>query len=248
MRGVVLKTVNTTCTMKKLGLVGGISWISTIDYYRFINEAVNERLGGLNFAECLLYSVNFNDFQRNNTGGNWEATLELLADAAENLKKGGAEAIVLCANTAHAVAEKLEERVQLPLIHIATATAEAIQQKGLKKLGLLGTKFTMEMDFYKNKLAENGIEVMVPAQLAVRDYIQETLREELSKGIIRPETKESYLAIIQDLINQGAEGIILGCTEIPMLISQEDVAVPVFDTTRIHASAAVDFALGAENK
>jgi aspartate racemase len=118
----------------------------------------------------------------------------------------------------------------------------------MKKLGLLGTKFTMEMDFYKDKLAENGIEVMVPAQLAVRDYIQETLREELSKGIIRPETKECYLAIIQDLINQGAEGIILGCTEIPMLINQEDVSVPVFDTTRIHAWAAVDFALGAENK
>ncbi|TDW52630.1 aspartate racemase [Flavobacterium sp. 270] len=229
--------------MKKLGLVGGISWVSTIDYYRFINEGINEKLGGLNFAECIIYSLNFDDFQRNNTNGDWDATFELLLNACKSLEKSGADAIVLCANTAHAVSDRLEKEIHLPIIHVATATADAINKKGLKKVGLLGTKFTMEMDFYFKKLAENNIEAIVPFLQDERDFIQQTLKEELGRGIIKEQTKRAYLNIIEKLIENGAEGIILGCTEIPMLISQEDVSVPVFDTTKIHSEAAVNFAV-----
>ena len=229
--------------MKKVGLVGGISWTSTVDYYRYINEGVNEKLGGLNFAECMIYSVNFDDFQRFNAEYNWDATFELLVNAAENLKKGGAEAIVLCANTAHIVADRIAERVNLPLIDISTAVAGAIHQAGLKKVGLLGTTYTMELDFYKDKLIDNGIEPVIPENQEDRDYIEDTLRNELGRGLLNPETKRRYLAIIQQLIDNGAEGIILGCTEIPLLIHQEDIAVPVFDTTKIHAEAAVAFAV-----
>lgn len=229
--------------MKKLGLVGGISWVSTIDYYRFINESVNKKLGGLNFAECIIYSLNFDDFQRNNTANNWDATYELIYDACESLQKGGAEAIVLCANTAHAVADRLKQSIHVPIIHIAEVTANEISRQGLKKVGLLGTKFTMEMPFYKDKLSEQNIVSIVPAQQEVRNYIQQTLKEELGRGIIKAETKQAYLSIIDELIKDGAEGIILGCTEIPMLIGQEDIPVPVFDTTKIHSEAAVAFAL-----
>lgn len=232
--------------MKKLGLVGGISWVSTIDYYRFINEGINEKLGGLNFAECIIYSLNFDDFQRNNTNGNWDATFELLLNACKSLEKSGADAIVLCANTAHAVSDQLEQEIKLPVIHVATATADAINKQGLKKVGLLGTKFTMEMDFYFKKLAENNIEAIVPFLQDERDFIQQTLKEELGRGIIKEQTKRAYLSIIEKLIENGAEGIILGCTEIPLLISQEDVSVPVFDTTKIHSEAAVNFAVSAD--
>lgn len=229
--------------MKKLGLVGGMSWVSTVDYYRFINEGINAKLGGLNYAECIIYSVNFNAFVTNNTAGKWDDTFQILLDACRNLEKAGAEGIVLCANTAHAVADRLETEINLPIIHIVTATASAIHEKGLRKVGLLGTKFTMEMDFYKDKLVSLGIDPIVPATQESRDFIQNTLRDELGKGIILEETKKEYLAIIDELIRDGAEGIILGCTEIPMIIGQEDVSVPVFDTTKIHSDAAVAFAL-----
>ncbi len=229
--------------MKKLGLVGGISWVSTIDYYRFINKGIHEKLGGFNFAECIIYSVNFDDFQRNNTAGDWDATYKLMYNACKNLKKAGAEAIVLCANTAHAVADKLEKKIGLPIIHVVTETAHEINSQGLKKVGLLGTKFTMEMDFFKNKLTQHNIEFLIPEKQTDRDFIQQTLKEELGKGIIKNETKQVYLSVIQQLIEAGAEGIILGCTEIPMIISQTDVSVPVFDTTKIHAQAAVAFAV-----
>ena len=229
--------------MKKLGLIGGISWVSTADYYKFINEGINKELGGVNFAECIIYSLNFDDFQRNNTNGDWDATFELLLNACKSLEKSGADAIVLCANTAHAVSDRLEKEIKLPIIHVATATADAINKKGLKKVGLLGTKFTMEMDFYFKKLAENNIEAIVPFLQDERDFIQQTLKEELGRGIIKEQTKRAYLNIIEKLIENGAEGIILGCTEIPMLISQEDVSVPVFDTTKIHSEAAVNVAV-----
>lgn len=229
--------------MKKLGLVGGISWTSTLDYYRYINEGINEKLGGLNFAECLIYSVNFNNFQKYNAAYDWEATFELLANAAEDLKKAGAEAIVLCANTAHIVADRIEEKLQLPLINVVTATANAILQKKLKKVGLIGTSYTMELDFYKKKLLTAGIESIIPESQEDRDYIEDKLRNELGRGIINPTTKNGYLSIIQQLMNRGAEGIILGCTEIPLLIKQEDVPIPVFDTTKIHSAAAVAFAV-----
>jgi aspartate racemase len=228
--------------MKKLGLLGGLSWVSTLDYYRYINEGINRRLGGLNFAECIVYSLNFGDIQRHGWD-NWEETFRLLSAGCTHLKAAGAEAIVLCANTAHALADELEESVELPLIHIATATAAEIDRKGLRTVGLLGTKFTMELPFYRDKLRLHGIETLVPREPATREFIQETLKEELGRGVVTPATKVAYLDIIQELVACGAEGIVLGCTEIPLLLNQQDVAVPVFDTTRIHVDAAVAFAV-----
>jgi aspartate racemase len=225
--------------MKKAGLVGGISWVSTMDYYKFINEGVNERLGGLNFAECIIYSLNFGDVQ----ACTWENSFELLLNACESLKRSGASSIVLCANTAHLFTEKLEEKIQLPIIHIAAATAEAIQKKGLKKIGLLGTKFTMEMDFYRNKLERYGLEVLIPEREETRDYIQQIVKDELGKGIISEKARKNFIAIAEEMIGHGAEGIVLGCTEIPMLISEKDFTVPVFDTTKIHSIAVVQFIL-----
>jgi aspartate racemase len=223
--------------MKKIGLVGGISWVSTLDYYKFINEGVNARLGGLNAAECMIYSLNFGDIQAKG----WTNSFELLRKACEHLKNTGADSIVLCANTAHLFADELQDTVQLPILHIGTETAKAIRKAGFTKVGLLGTKFTMEMDFYKNKLQEYGLEVLIPENQETRDYIQHTVKEELGVGFINPETKTNYISIVEDLINRGAECIILGCTEIPLLISQDDFTIPVFDTTKIHCEAIVEY-------
>ncbi|MGC4234764.1 MAG: aspartate/glutamate racemase family protein [Niabella sp.] len=228
--------------MKKIGLVGGISWVSTIDYYRYINEYINERLGGLNYAECIIYSVNFQEIHNNNAADDWDATFNLISNVCENLKKAGAEAIVLCANTMHLLADKIEQHIQLPLINVASETAKVIQQQRLKKVGLLGTQFTMKKDFFKNKLLEAGIETIIPVEEDIA-YIVKTLDEELHKGIIREETRQGYLAIINKLLGEGAEGIILGCTEIPLLIKPGDIEAPLFDTTQIHSKAAVTFAL-----
>jgi aspartate racemase len=225
--------------MNKIGLVGGISWVSTIDYYRFLNEGINKQLGGLNFAECIIYSLNFADVQEKT----WEGAYDLLYDACLSLKQSGVNGIALCANTAHLYAAKLEKETGLPLIHIGTATANAVKQKGIKKVGLLGTKFTMELDFYRKKLEENGLIVLIPEALETRDFIQQTVKEELGRGIINQYTKSRYCNIVNDLVQKGAEGIILGCTEIPMLISQNDFTIPVFDTTKIHSQAIIDFAL-----
>jgi aspartate racemase len=223
--------------MKKIGLVGGISWVSTMDYYKFINEGVNSKLGGLNFAECIIYSLNFGDIQAKS----WDNSFELLLNACESLKKSGADSIVLCANTAHLFADKLQETIQLPIIHIGAETAKAVNKDGLKKVGLLGTKFTMEMDFYRNKLEEYGLEVLMPEKEETRDYIQHTVKEELGIGFINPKTKANYISIVKELVDRGAECIILGCTEIPMLISQDDFAIPIFDTTKIHSQAIVEY-------
>ena len=223
--------------MKKIGLVGGISWVSTIDYYKFINEGVNSKLGGLNFAECVLYSLNFDDIQ----SVSWVNSFELLLNACESLKKSGVDSIVLCANTAHLFADKLQETIKLPIIHIGVETAKAVTKHGLNKVGLLGTKFTMEMDFYRNKLEKFGLEVMVPEKQETRDYIQLTVKEELGTGYINNETKKNYITIANELIERGSECIILGCTEIPMLISQDDFKIPVFDTTKIHSQAIVEY-------
>lgn len=225
--------------MKKLGLVGGISWVSTIDYYRYINEGIHEKEGGLNYAECIIYSLNYGDIH----AIGWTNSFDLLFDACKSLQKSGADAIVLCANTAHHFAEELEKKIELPIIHIVTATADAVNKSGLKKIGLLGTKFTMEMDFFKAGLKHQGIEALIPEPEETRNFIQHTLKEELGAGIINEETKKAYISIINKLIIEGAEGIILGCTEIPMIISQKDISVPVFDTTKIHSMAAVEFVL-----
>lgn len=229
--------------MKKIGLVGGISWSSTIDYYRIINEETNRIAGGLNFADCLIYSVNFNRFHTCNAAYDWDGSFALLSDAALQLEKAGAEMILLCANTAHIVAERVAEKIHIPLVDIRIATAEAIKQEKLNKVGLLGTTYTMELDFYQNKLRENGIEPIVPASKTDRDFIEYTLLHELGKGILSPQTKKAYLRIAETLIERGAEGIVLGCTEIPLLIGQNDIPVPVFNTTEIHARAAVALAM-----
>ena len=225
--------------MKKIGLVGGISWVSTMDYYKFINEGINEKLGGLNFAECIIYSLNFGDVQEKT----WENSFDLLLNACENLKSSGVDAIILCANTAHLFADEIHDKIKLPVIHIGTATAIAVKKRGLKKVGLLGTKFTMEMEFYIKKLEENGLKVLVPVKQETRNYIQNTVKEELGRGLIKAETKENYISIVKELVERGAEGIILGCTEIPMLIGQADFSVPIFDTTKIHSQAAVEYVL-----
>lgn len=229
--------MTTNKKMKKIGLVGGISWTSTLDYYKFINEGVNTKLGGLNFAECIIYSLNFGDIYTQS----WDNSYDLLLNACESLKKSGADGIALCANTAHLYADRLQQEINLPVIHIVTETAKIINKNGFKKVGLLGTKFTMEMDFYRNKLELFGLEVLIPEKRETREYIQYTLREELGVGFINPETKKKYKEIVQDLVDRGAECIVLGCTEIPMLISQDDFEIPVFDTTKIHSQAIVEF-------
>ncbi|MEP6805143.1 MAG: aspartate/glutamate racemase family protein [Flavobacterium sp.] len=223
--------------MKKIGLVGGISWVSTIDYYKLINEGVNKKLGGLQFAECLIYSLNFGDIQEKT----WANSYELLLNACLSLKKSGADAIVLCANTAHMYADEIEKAVGLPLIHIGTETAKAITKEKITTIGLLGTSFSMEMDFYKDRLKSFGLNVLIPEKQETRDYIQNVLKEELGRGIINPESRQNYIKIANELIEKGAEGIILGCTEIPLLIDQSHFSVPVFDTTKIHSEAIVNF-------
>lgn len=225
--------------MKKIGLVGGISWVSTMDYYRFLNEGINAKQGGLCFAECMIYSLNFADVQ--NRG--WNDAYELLLQASESLKKSGCEAIVLCANTAHMFADRLQSQVGLPIIHIVTETAKHVIDRNITRVALLGTIFTMEMPFYRNKFKEFGIELIVPEDQATRNYIQETLKEELGRGLIKEETKQRYMSIVNELVERGAEGLILGCTEIPLLIGQQDFKIPVFDTTKIHVKAMIDFAL-----
>jgi aspartate racemase len=229
--------------MKILGLIGGTSWVSTIDYYRLINQGINEKLGDLNFAECIIHSFNYQDIKRNNDANDWDCTLNMMTSAGQNLKNSGAKAIVLCANTMHKIADQLEQNIQLPVIHIATATANVIQSKGLKKVGLLGTKFTMEQAFFRDKLTEKNIEIVIPDD-EERDFIHYTIFEELGRNIFKPETKQFYIDVMQKLADQGAEGIIMGCTEIPSLVNPDDIDIPLFDTAQIHSNAAVEFALG----
>lgn len=225
--------------MKRLGLVGGISWVSTIDYYRYINEGVNAELGGLQFADCLMYSINFGTLQELG----WERALPLLLDACRRLQAGGAEGIVLCANTAHLYAEAIRAEFPIPLIHIVDATVAEVHRQGFKAVGVLGTKYVMESDLYGKGLRDAGIAALIPDRQESRDRIQQTLKEELGKGIFRDETKELYLGEMAALRERGAEGIVLGCTEIPLFIAQDDFDRPLFDTLKLHAQAAVRFAL-----
>jgi len=229
--------------MKRIGLVGGISWSSTIEYYRIINEEINKKLGGLNFGECIIYSVNFQDFCSANAAYDGDATFALMLNAVNQLTKAGAELILLGANTAHMVADRIVSETGLPIIDIRVATAKAIKKKGLNKVGLLGTAYTMELDFYKNKLSEHQVEVLIPTNPAARRFIEQTLLGELGRGIINPETKQFYIQVANELIAEGAGGIVLGCTEIPLLLKQEDLAVPVFNTVQIHVEAAIESAL-----
>lgn len=231
--------------MKTLGLIGGMSWESTIPYYRMINEQVKQRLGGLHSARLVLYSVDFQQIEHLQRAGDWQQAGEILGAAARSLRLAGAETIVVCTNTMHKVAQQIETLGELPLLHIADATAEQIKRRGVRRIGLLGTQFTMEQDFYRGRLQQHGIEVLVPKE-EDRKIVHRIIYEELCLGIIRPESRDEYRRIINQLEQQGAEGVILGCTEITLLVGEEDARVPVFDTTAIHAAAAADYALGED--
>lgn len=228
--------------MKTLGLIGGTSWVSTVDYYKLINQQINQRLGGLNAARLILYSMNYEEFKPPADPKDWGSTSQNLVTIAKNLEYSGAACILLCANTPHMAADTIEKNVNIPLIHIAEETAKEIKKHDLKKVGLLGTKLTMEQPFFRDRLLKYGIEPIVPGDKE-RTYIHATIFNELGKGIFTQETKNKYLQIIDGLIKKGAEGIILGCTEIPLLIQQDDCDLPLFDTMLIHATAAVNFAL-----
>jgi aspartate racemase len=228
--------------MKTLGLIGGTTWLSTIEYYRLINEGVSARLGGAQTARCIIHSFNFADIVEFNKSQDWNGLLEVVGAASIKLKDAGADGIVLCANTLHVIADRLENRVGLPLIHIVDATAAEIRHKGLDRVSLLGTRYTMELAFFKDRLAWHGITAAIP-EAGDREFIHDTIFSELGKNIFRDETRARYLSIIESLGAHGARGSILGCTEIPLLIKQSDTRVPVFDTTALHARAAVDFAL-----
>lgn len=228
--------------MKTIGLIGGTGWVSTIEYYRLINQGVNKHLGDLNAARCLIYSFNYNDFAELNKRNDHDTILKMLIDAAQKLEVAGVDCIVLCANTLHYYAENLQKQLSIPIVHIGTATTNEIRVKGLSKVGLLGTKMTMEEKFYKDKLAEFQIETIVPDERE-RAFIHRTILNELLKNTFLDKTKQQFVGIIEKLIERGAEGIILGCTEIPLLINQSDVDIPLFNTLEIHAKAIVDFAL-----
>ena len=228
--------------MKTIGLIGGMSWESSASYYRMLNEQVKQRLGGLHSAECLMYSVDFEEIERFQSQGKWQEAGERLADVARSLEKGGAELIVLCTNTMHKVVSSIEEAITIPVVHIADATAKEIHANHLHTVGLLGTKYTMEQDFYKERIADSGIEVLIP-EAAERDMINQVIFDELCLGEILDSSKVEFQKVIQKLIDRGAEGIILGCTEIGLLIQQDDAQVPLFDTAKIHVEAAVKEAL-----
>jgi len=229
--------------MKTIGLVGGTGWISTVEYYRIINEEMNKRLGGLEFARLALYSMNFGDIYRFEQQRETEGIFSLMLNAAKKLETIGVDCILLCANTMHMHADRVEKEISVPLIHIAKATGAQIKKNNSATVGLLGTRPTMELDFYTKKLAEQGISTLVPDK-EERVFIQRTINDELLRGKFLAESKKRFLEIMQKLRSQGAEGVILGCTEIPLLIKQEDVDFPLFNTTVIHSMAAVDFALG----
>jgi aspartate racemase len=225
--------------MKTIGLIGGMSWESSLEYYRILNEKVKKELGGLHSAKTILYSVDFEEIKNLQHEGEWDKLTEIMIGAAKSLEKAGAEMIVICTNTMHKMAPEVENNINLPLLHIADATAQSIKNLKLKKVGLLGTKFTMEQEFYKNRLIEkHNIDVVVPND-EDRDLVHKIIYNELCLGKIKDSSKQEYIRIINNLIKDGAEGVILGCTEIPLLIKQEDVAIPIFDTTTIHAEIAV---------
>jgi aspartate racemase len=230
--------------MKVIGLIGGMSWESSALYYRMINEEVRSRLGGLHSAKCLLYSVDFEEIERYQAEGAWEKAGEVLGQTARALEKGGADFIVICTNTMHKVVDEIQSKINIPILHIADATAAQIKESQIQTVGLLGTKYTMEQDFYKSGLELNGIKVIVPDR-DDREAVNKIIYEELCLGRIHQESRDYYKKVIQGLIESGAEGIILGCTEIGLLVKPEDAEVPLFDTTYIHAYEAVNMSLKA---
>ncbi|WP_458354262.1 aspartate/glutamate racemase family protein [Peribacillus frigoritolerans] len=228
--------------MKTIGLIGGMSWESSLEYYRIINEEVKAKLGGLHSAKCILYSVDFEEIERCQAEGDWESSGKLLGDAALSLEKAGADMILICTNTMHKVIGYIEEKVSLPILHIADSTAKQIQKSKISTVGLLGTRYTMEQDFYKTRIETNGIKVLIPSE-EDRKVINKVIYEELCLGEIQQSSREYYKKVIKGLVDDGAEGIILGCTEIGLLVKPEDSEVPLFDTAVIHAIESVNMAL-----
>jgi aspartate racemase len=228
--------------MKVIGLIGGMSWESSVEYYRIINEEVKRELGGLHSAKCLLYSVDFEEIERYQSKGDWKKAGEVLGDVALSLEKGGADFVVICTNTMHKVVDDIQSKINIPLLHIADTTAAKIKERGIRSVGLLGTKYTMEQDFYKARLESSGINVIVPND-EEREIVNKIIYDELCLGVVQQASRDYYKKVIQGLIESGAEGIILGCTEIGLLIKPEDSDIPIFDTTYIHAREAVNMSL-----
>lgn len=228
--------------MKTIGLIGGMSWESTAEYYRILNERTRERLGGLHSARCLLYSVDFAEIEHLQAQGRWTEAGEVLADAARSLDAAGADLLLICTNTMHKVADSVEAATSVPLLHLADTTAAAVRAAGLRRVGLLGTAFTMEQEFYRGRLTAGGLDVLIPDSEG-RALVHRVIYEELCLGIVRGESRAAFRRVVEDLVADGAEGVILGCTEIELLIGPEDSPVPVFPTARLHAEAAVDAAL-----
>lgn len=230
--------------MKTIGLIGGMSWESSLEYYRIVNEVVKSRLGGLHSAKCVMYSVDFAEIEILQRQGQWAEATKLMIDAAKHVERGGADFFLICTNTMHLMADEVQDHVAIPLIHIADVTAEAVKKQGIKTIGLLGTKFTMEEDFYRGRLIKNhGLEVMIPREEGERDSIHDIIFGELCLGIIKQSSREHFITVMEKLVARGAEGIILGCTEIGLLTGDEDSRVALFDTTKIHAEAAALYSL-----
>ncbi len=229
--------------MKTIGLLGGMSWESSIEYYRIINQEVKARLGSLHSAQSLMYSVDFAEIEKLQHMGDWDALTQAMIDAAKRLERGGADFLAICTNTMHRMAPEVAAAINIPLLHIADATADAIREKGLNTVGLLGTRFTMEGEFYRGKLEiDHNLQVLIPDDTG-RETVHRIIYDELVQGIIREDSRKAFLDVIADLQSRGAQGVILGCTEIPLLVKQDDISIPIFDTTTIHAKAAEDWAL-----
>lgn len=231
--------------MKTIGLIGGMSWESSAAYYRLMNEQVKQRLGGLHSAKCILYSVDFQQIEHFQAKGEWDKAGNVLAQAAQSLERAGADFVIICTNTMHKVIDVIEAAITIPILHIADATARQIKEAGLQKIALLGTKYTMEQTFYKARVEGFGIEVIVPDSHE-RMEVNRIIYEELCLGIIKQDAKSYYIQVVEELVQAGAQGVILGCTEIGLLIQQEDISVPVFDTAAIHAQTAVSMAIQEE--
>jgi aspartate racemase len=230
--------------MKTIGMIGGMSWESSLEYYRLLNQMVKERLGGLHSARCLMYSLDFAEIEILQHQGRWDEATEVMVAAACRIERGGADFLIICTNTMHMMAEDVQRNVGIPLIHIADAAATRIKAMGLTRVGLLGTRFTMEQDFYRERLrSRHGIEVIIPDEEG-RERVHDVIYNELCLGVIEERSRSCYQNIIAEMGGRGAQGVILGCTEIPLLISEKDTDLPFFDTTALHAEAAVDYALG----
>ena len=229
-----------------MGMIGGMSWESTLEYYRIVNETTKNRLGGFHSAKCILYSVDFAEVEKLQHLGDWDELTRLMKDAARKLEGAGADFVIICTNTMHKMADEVQEVIRIPILHIVDVTAEAIRANREKRVGLLGTKFTMEQDFYKGRLRDkHGVEVVIPGE-EDRQVVHDILYSELCMGEIKELSKGKFKSVIQNLVDRGAQSVILGCTEIPLIVSQDEYDIPVYDTTTLHAQAAVDFALQKE--